>query len=72
MPRPLPRLLVPLPLLLFAAGVEGCGHTEAGSFTPVVQDSAFQAGEPLRLTISDGRDRTPSWSTDAGRIAYAF
>lgn len=71
MPRHFVRFLVTAPLLL-GVGAAGCGHTEAGSFTPTVQDTAFLAGEPLRLTYSAGRDRTPGWSTDSGRIVYAF
>ncbi|HVX87482.1 MAG TPA: hypothetical protein VG940_01040 [Gemmatimonadales bacterium] len=72
MPRHSARLFLAAPLLLVGVGVAGCGHTEIGSFTPVVQDTAFLAGEPLRLTYSDGRDRTPGWSTATGRIVYAF
>ncbi len=49
MPRHFVRFLVTAPLLL-GVGAAGCGHTEAGSFTPTVQDTAFLAGEPLRLT----------------------
>ena len=68
-----PRLLsAALPMLLASAGLGGCTHTEVGSFDPGVRDTAFEVAEPLRLTYSDGLDRTPAWGAAPDRIAYAF
>lgn len=60
-----------LPLLLAALAL-ACGHTEVGPSDAEVRDTPFAVAEPLRLTYSDGLDRTPSWGTAADRILYAF
>jgi hypothetical protein len=69
--RPLP-FLASLAISAGLAGLGGCGHTEPGGFDRGARDTPFEVAEPLRLTYSPGRDRTPGWSTDAGRIVYAF
>lgn len=72
MPRHSPLLLATLPALLLGAGLAGCAHSDLATAASVARDSAFVAAEPLRLTYSDGFDRTPAWSTDPDRILYAF
>lgn len=57
-------------LLLLA--LVGCSHSEAPTVTAADLEQPFDTVTPIRLTYSQGSDRTPSWSTDAGHIMYAF
>jgi hypothetical protein len=61
------RTLATLPLLLFAA----CGHEAPFA----VQDPHVQGPRttesPIRLTHSDGDDRTPAWLPDGSAIIYS-
>ena len=59
-------------LLLVATVLCGCAHERPVTTAPSDFEQPFAAGEPLRLTYSQGNDRTPQWAADAGHIMYAF
>lgn len=62
-----PRLAVAAALTLVA----GCGHSEPFEVTQPTMDGPFSTEYPIRLTFSDGDDRTPSWLPDGSGIIYS-
>lgn len=50
----------------------GCAHVGPKVAATGGLEQPFQAGDPLRLTYSDGFDGDPSLSNASGRIVYAF
>ncbi len=60
------------PALLTLLLLAGCSHVGPKIAATGGLELPFQAGDPLRLTYSDGFDGTPSLSNASGRIVYAF
>lgn len=60
------------PLALALLLVASCRHSEPPVSGGDDLELPFEVSEPIRLTYSDGLDRGPSWSTEPGRIVYAF
>jgi hypothetical protein len=52
--------------------LSGCNHVEPAVESTGGLGQPFQAGDPLRLTYSDGYDGNPSFIGSTGRILYAF
>lgn len=59
-----------LPVLLLAAGVGACAHSEPPTAPSWAPDTAFVPSAPLRLTYGGGT--TPQWTPFSDRIEYAY
>jgi len=55
-------------LLMLAA----CGHSAPPTGPSGGEEGAFLPGNPVRLTYSDGQDRTPQWGRAPNDVLYAF
>ncbi|MBA3659572.1 MAG: PD40 domain-containing protein [Gemmatimonadales bacterium] len=51
--------------------VAACDHTAPVSDPPATSDRPFVPGDPARLTLNAGPDRSPAWLPDGSAIVYS-